>query len=118
MRSSLHIKQRTQYFRITTANFSGVEYFSGVCTRLQGKCENVGLNHLISYAYLCDCICHICLPSASGVFDAAQYETGGELWELAWAVIDAFYPELRAEMWPSQQQPADGSGSGASGAQA
>jgi hypothetical protein len=56
--------------------------------------------------------------SASGVFDAAQYETGGELWELAWAVIDAFYPELRAEMWPSQQPqqepqpPTDGSGSG------
>ncbi len=56
--------------------------------------------------------------SASGVFDAAQYETGGELWELAWAVIDAFYPELRAEMWPSQQQQlaaADGSGSGSTG---
>ena len=59
--------------------------------------------------------------SASGVFDAAQYETGGELWELAWAVIDAFYPELRAEMWPSQQPqqpPTDGSGSGGGGIQA
>ncbi len=55
--------------------------------------------------------------SASGVFDAAQYETGGELWELAWAVIDAFYPELRAEMWPSQhQQHQQAGGAGGEGA--
>jgi brefeldin A-resistance guanine nucleotide exchange factor 1 len=38
--------------------------------------------------------------SSSGVFDAEKYETGKELWELSWAVVDQFYPELRAEMCP------------------
>ena len=46
-----------------------------------------------------ECVKNLLLVmSASGVFDARQYATGGELWELAWAVIDPFYPELRAEL--------------------
>ena len=51
-----------------------------------------------------ECVKNVMLVlSASGVFDPAQYSTGPELWELAWAVIDPFYPALRADLGPGPQ---------------
>ena len=47
-----------------------------------------------------ECVKNVVLVmNAAAVFDISVNRTASELWELAWAVIDPFYPALRSEIF-------------------